>query len=70
MTGPAEVGWTVPNSPPKADHKNPGNGTAARATPAWGSKGSVKQTGVNLLLVQALPSMIDKKDPVTSDDVV
>jgi hypothetical protein len=32
-----------PHFPPNADHKIPGNGTGARATPALGGKDLAKQ---------------------------
>jgi hypothetical protein len=58
------------NFPSERKPQIPGNGTGARATPTLGGKDSAKQAEVDLMLVQALPGMPDKKGPVVSDDVV
>jgi hypothetical protein len=63
LTGSGGGGGQWPKFPSEPDHINPGNG-AAGPTPGSGSKSSVKQAESNFLLVQALPSRPDRKDPL------
>jgi hypothetical protein len=67
---PAEIERSVTESPFERRPQNPDNGTAAEQCQLQMARAQLKRPGGSLMLVKALPSLLDRKEPGARDDGV